>query len=135
MPEHVSDQVWKLSEYGVAGIVLAVVLVCAIALVWWMLRQFEKNQERLEMSQERLDAAHERMNNERAKWFEVTIAFKAAIEVHSANALENYKRIDEANKYVREEHKEMCAALAGQNQSMQMLIQELKLRPCVAETR
>jgi hypothetical protein len=135
MSEHVSDQVFKLSEYGVAGIVLAVILVCMIGLVVWLLKQWEKNHERLEAAQVRLDAAHERMNNERAKWFEMTLAFKTAIETHSTNALENYKRIDEANKYVREEHKEMCSALSTQNQTMQLLLQELKLKPCIAETK
>jgi uncharacterized membrane protein YhiD involved in acid resistance len=128
MPEQISNQVWKLSEYGVAGIVLAVVLVCAIGLVWWLLRQFEK-------TQARLDAAHERMNQERAKWFEVTVALKTSIDQHSANAVANYARQEEASRYVREEHKEMCRSLETQNKSAEMLLQELNLRPCLQKTR
>lgn len=119
MPEQVSQQVWKLSEYGVAGIVLAVILICAIALVAWMLRQFEK-------SQIRLDAAHERMHNERAKWFEVTTALKSAIDTNNSIVLQHNQRADEAAKYVREEHQKMCECLQNINS-------ELKLKPCLIE--
>jgi uncharacterized protein HemX len=133
VPDQVPTQVWKLSEYGVAGIVLAVVLVCAITLVAWLLKQFEKNAQRLDAAQDRLDADHERMSNERVKWFEITTMLKSAIDSNAGVVQAHNSRADEAAKYVREEHGKMCEALNKQNESLVLLVQELKLKPCIAK--
>jgi uncharacterized membrane protein YhiD involved in acid resistance len=126
MPEQISNQVWKLSEYGVAGIVLAVVLLCAIALVFFLLRQFEKNMARL-------DQANERQHMERAKWFEITTALKTSIDSNNAIILAHNQRADDAAGYVRQEHKDMCAALTAQTRATELLIQKLELKPCLIE--
>jgi len=108
MPEQISNQVWKLSEYGVAGIVLAVVLACLIALMWWLLKYFEKVQARADKGQE------------------IMVALKTAIDANNAIILAHNARAEEAAGYVRQEHKEMCDCL----KETTIL---LKAKPCLIE--
>jgi hypothetical protein len=119
MPEQLPSQIWKLSEYGVAGIILAVLFIGVFLLIAWLLRQWEKREAR--------------SVQEQTKWFEVTEALKSSIDANNRSVVEYSRRAEEAAKYVREEHREMCSSLAAQNDSLKMLVQKLGLRPCMAE--
>jgi hypothetical protein len=119
MTEQLPSQISKLSEYGVAGIVLAIVLIGVFLLIAWLLRQWEKKEIR--------------SIQEAAKWFEVASALKTSIDTNNRVVLEESRRAEEAAQYVRQEHKEMCSSLTTQNESLKLLIQKLELKPCLAE--
>jgi len=91
----------KLSEYGLAGIVIAVLFFILWRMLIWVMKWVDKQEE------------HHRA--EREIWVKTLETLNTSIELHNQGSIEARKSQEEAHKYQREEHKEMIETIARIN--------------------
>ena len=102
----------KLAEYGLAGVVIAILFVILWRMLIWVMAWVDKQA-----------AQH---NAERLSWLKVLEALNQSIELHNQGSIEARNASVEAHRYQKEEHEKLlthmdnvCGGLNKVNNSLE----------------
>jgi len=91
----------KLAEYGLAGIVIAILFFILWRMLIWVMKWVDK--------------ISEQHNAERETWMKRLESLDQSIQLHNQASIEARKASEEAHRFQREEHKEMITTLGRIN--------------------
>jgi len=114
------DQIWaKFSEYGLVGLIIAVLFLILWKFLDWFMMFIKEEREK--QTEERKQHSEERqvwlaqVKAQGDAWFLQMKAQGEILQKICSGLEEHDKRADERGRYVREEHKEMIASLGRIN--------------------
>ena len=91
----------KLTEYGLAGVVIGILFYIIIKILIWVMAWMDKQ------SLQHFE--------ERKSWLEIMNGIKSSMDLHNQSSIEARRQSAEAHDYQRQEHKEMIEVLGRIN--------------------
>lgn len=113
----------KFSEYGLVGLVVAVLFFILWQIICWA-KTFISAQAKQYF--DAVTAMTTQHNTERLTWLETLTSLNRSIELHNQNSLEARKATEDAHRYQKDEHEKlatsmnnMCISIVKVNDSLQ----------------